>query len=146
MAGRWRPPVRMRMPDHSGKPQWVQNYIGGGRFGSPPPQLIEWWKSHKSSPRPYNWEIPFGSFPLPAAPPVPAGVTPGQPAPKQQLWGQTLTPEYGLQGNTPQQLGQIMKQMREQRMSASGVTVTANGLWSVREQRYLTPGEAAAFG
>lgn len=59
---------------------------------------------------------------------------------------QQLVPGLGLVGPTPQQIQEQQQTSRYQNMGQAGIAQTARGLWNVREQRYLTPEEAAAFG
>lgn len=160
MAGSWSPPP---FPGRGGrgyggpfagppKPsRWYENlpYQGPSRSEAPSwaqGSLFNLWAAMQGyagfqGGRPLGKKYPFNpaAAPPPAAPPAapPAGAPLGR---------QTWTPEYGLQGPTPAQLQQAAQTARYQNMAAAGVTQTANGLWNVREQRYLTPGEAAAFG
>lgn len=59
--------------------------------------------------------------------------------------GPQSVPGLGLIGPTIQQLAAARQAEINRQMGSSGIVPTANGLWNVREGRYLTPEEAAAF-
>lgn len=138
----WRPISSLNLGAFRQQNPWNELRGIGAQLGPVNPALLNHSRGH-------NWELPrYHWLQGLTTPQVPSGTVPGAPPMQQQMWQQPQTwmPGLGLQGPSPQQIREQQQTSRYQNMGQAGVTQTANGLWSVREQRYLTPEEAAAFG